>query len=193
MAKQEFFIFYKSFYEAIKDLPKDIRLEVMTTIIEYALYETLPENLKPFTKGMFSLIKPVIDASKTRRENGKLGGRPRKDAADTTLANIPTAYSMSFADETAQMKGDDKWLDSVCKRFCITTDEAGNRLEQFYHHCEAECADKPHESLSDAKRHFCSWMRKSYQQQVQSLPMEESCHDVPPDYTFNGGFGGMDV
>ncbi len=35
--ERESFIFYRSFYEAIRDLPDAIRLEVFTAITEYAL------------------------------------------------------------------------------------------------------------------------------------------------------------
>lgn len=69
--ERESFIFYRSFYEAIKDLPKDIKLEVFTAIVEYALYGRLPEDLKPFARGMFTLIKPNIDVNIVRFENGK--------------------------------------------------------------------------------------------------------------------------
>ncbi len=88
--ERDSFVFYRSFYEAIKDLQKDIKLEVLTAIIEYALFGRQPENLKPFARGMFVLIKPNIDVNNARFENGKKGaqygkhgGRPRKsDPAD---------------------------------------------------------------------------------------------------------------
>ena len=55
------FIFYKSFYEAIKDLPRDIQGEVYTAIMEYSLYGITTENLKPVARSIFTLIKPQID------------------------------------------------------------------------------------------------------------------------------------
>ena len=195
------FIFYKSFYEAAKDLPKDIKLEVLTVIIEYALYGIQSEDMKPFAKGIFSLIKPIIDKNNTRYKNGthgatsgKLGGRPKKNAANTPPApDVPPPYSQSFADEVKQMKEEAIWLEPVCMQFHITKKEALKRLDRFQRHCDTECCDKPHESLADAKRHFCSWMRKSYQQQVQMPPMDEPQPEAPPEYTYSGGFGSIDV
>ncbi len=61
--ERESFIFYRSFYEAIRELPDNIRLEVFTAITEYALYGKQPENLKPFARGMFIVIKQIGRAS----------------------------------------------------------------------------------------------------------------------------------
>ncbi len=72
------FVFYRSFYEAIKDLPRDIQGEIYTAIMEYGLNGKETENLKPIAKSLFVLIKPLIDKNNQRYENGKKGGRPRK-------------------------------------------------------------------------------------------------------------------
>lgn len=80
--ERDSFIFYRSFYEAIRDLPRDIRLEVYTALMEYALYGRLPEGMKPFAKGLFALMKPVIDTNTVRFNNGCKGGRKKKAPAD---------------------------------------------------------------------------------------------------------------
>lgn len=72
------FIFYKSFYEAIKDLPRDVQGEIYTAIMEYSLYGVETENLKPIARSIFILIKPQIDVNNQRFENGCRGGRPPK-------------------------------------------------------------------------------------------------------------------
>ena len=84
--ERESFVFYRSFYEGIKELPRDIQGEVLTAIMEYGLNGVTTENQKPITKAMFALIKPQIDANNQRFENGRLGaehgkkgGRPRKE------------------------------------------------------------------------------------------------------------------
>lgn len=84
--ERESFVFYRSFYEGIKELPRDIQGEVLTAIMEYGLNGVTTENQKPITKAMFALIKPQLDANNQRFENGKLGaehgkkgGRPRKE------------------------------------------------------------------------------------------------------------------
>ncbi|MFK2062414.1 DUF6291 domain-containing protein [Bacteroides fragilis] len=71
------FIFYRSFYEAIKDLPRDIQGEIYTAIMEYSLYGNETENLKPVARSIFTLIKPQIDVNNKRFDNGCKGGRPK--------------------------------------------------------------------------------------------------------------------
>lgn len=71
------FVFYESWLEAIKNLPRDIQGDVLTAIIEYGLYGETTDNLKPITKAMLEIIKPQIDSNRKRYENGKRGGRPK--------------------------------------------------------------------------------------------------------------------
>lgn len=70
---RESFVFYKSFYEAIKHLDGKIQGEIYTAIMEYGLYGNEIE-LGPVAKAMFTLIKPQIDINNKRYENGKKGG-----------------------------------------------------------------------------------------------------------------------
>ena len=74
---RESFVFYRSFYEAIKDLPRDVQGEIYTAIMEYGLYGNETEQLKPIARSVFTLIKPVIDSNYVRYENGKAGGAPK--------------------------------------------------------------------------------------------------------------------
>ena len=75
------FVFYASFYEAIKDLPQEIQLELYTAICKYSLYGEQSE-LSVIAKSIFTVIKPNIDKATARYtasiENGKKGGRPSK-------------------------------------------------------------------------------------------------------------------
>lgn len=79
----ESFVLYRSFHEALKDLPPEQYGRVMYAINEYALNGTEPE-LAGCEKAFFMLMKPQIDANTKRRENGRLGaeygrrgGRPQ--------------------------------------------------------------------------------------------------------------------
>lgn len=76
---RESFVFYKSFYEAIKELPRDVQGEIYTAIMEYSLYGKETENLKPIARSVFTLMKPQIDVNNKRFENGKKGGRPKSE------------------------------------------------------------------------------------------------------------------
>jgi len=76
--KTDSFVFYRSFYEAIKELPDSDRLAMYDAICEYALEH---ENTAgtPVSRGMMALIIPQLEANFKRRVNGMQGGRPKSD------------------------------------------------------------------------------------------------------------------
>lgn len=85
MAKRESMIFYASWWDAVADLPSNIRQEVVCAAIEYGLCGTTTVELGQISKAMFGLIKPQVDANNVKYENGckggvygGLGGRPKK-------------------------------------------------------------------------------------------------------------------
>jgi lipopolysaccharide export LptBFGC system permease protein LptF len=62
-------IFYRSFYEAIKELEPHIQAQVYTAVFEYALNFHEVE-LTGIAKTVFTLIKPQLDANNKRYSNG---------------------------------------------------------------------------------------------------------------------------
>ena len=76
------FVFYKSFYEAVKNIPETSQLEVYKSIFEYCFNDVIPDTNDGIAKAMFILMKPNIDNANARYqasvENGKKGGRPKK-------------------------------------------------------------------------------------------------------------------
>ncbi|WP_236708529.1 DUF6291 domain-containing protein [Elizabethkingia anophelis] len=82
--QRDSFIFYRSFYEAIKELPRDIQGEVLTTIMEYGLEGVTTDNLKPVARAIFTLIKPILDANNQRFVNGSKGGRKPSNNQEET-------------------------------------------------------------------------------------------------------------
>lgn len=82
-------VIYRSFFEALKDLPELNRLQVWDAICELGL-NGVEVELSGLSKTIFTLIKPQIDANNRRAaagienghkggEFGKLGGRPPKE------------------------------------------------------------------------------------------------------------------
>lgn len=75
---RESFIFYKTFYECIKELPQESGYALYDAIFEYVFAGNEP-NLSGLERGIFALMKAQIDANNKKYENGKLGGRPKKE------------------------------------------------------------------------------------------------------------------
>ena len=89
---RESFVFYRSFYEALQNVPKKNRSEVYEAVFTY-VFESQEPSVSGVTRALWELIKPQLDASQKRYENsmkgaeygkkgaeyGKLGGRPRKE------------------------------------------------------------------------------------------------------------------
>lgn len=67
------FTFYRSFWEAITDLPPKKRLKIFEIICEYALDGKQPE-IQGIENSVFLLIKPTLDTSARRAESGRAGG-----------------------------------------------------------------------------------------------------------------------
>lgn len=195
--ERDSFIFYKSFYEAIIGLDKAIRLEILTAIIEYALYGRQPEDLKPFAKGMFTLIKPNIDVNTVRYENGKKGGRKSRASSAKTPssarqqpASASPAYTLTYGQEIEQMRADDNWRKTICDDFNITSEEYDRRLSRFLEHCNDKDKQR-HDSLVDCQSHLRYWMTKAYpRQQTATQPMPDNTSIPFPDV--GDDFGGMD-
>lgn len=81
--QRDSFIFYRSFYESIKDLDKNQKAEVLEAICSYALDE-YTEPLSGVSKGFFTLIKPQLDANRKRFENGS---KPKQSISKTKAEN----------------------------------------------------------------------------------------------------------
>ena len=69
------FVFYDSFYKAMKNLNKEEKVEYIDVICNYSLYDNRLE-MSPKIEGMFELIKAQIDANIKKRRDGMKGGRP---------------------------------------------------------------------------------------------------------------------
>lgn len=80
-------LMYRSFFEAIKELPKEIQADVYNAIFDYDLNDVNPE-LNGIAKTVFTLIKPQLDANKRKYQNGTKGGRPTKQNETKTKPEI---------------------------------------------------------------------------------------------------------
>ena len=76
---RESFIFYRSFYESLKNLKDKDRLKLYDAICNLALNNEEKNDFSGIVESIFVLIKPQIEANNTRYINGKQGGRPKKE------------------------------------------------------------------------------------------------------------------
>ena len=72
MANRDSCIFYRSFYEAIANLPKENQLNLFVAIFELSLNRK-EIKLDGIEKTIFMLIRPQIEANIKRFENGSMG------------------------------------------------------------------------------------------------------------------------
>lgn len=71
------FTFYRSYYEAIKALPKKDQTAVVLAICAYALDYEEPK-LSGTASAIFALVRPTLDASRKKAESGKRGGEAKQ-------------------------------------------------------------------------------------------------------------------
>lgn len=88
MDERNQFTFYRSFWEAVKGLPKKDRLPILESIIEYALDGKAPSGLSQSQSAFFLLVKPNLDAARKKSANGKQGGSKPKANRKQTPSDI---------------------------------------------------------------------------------------------------------
>lgn len=106
-------VFYRSFWEAIKQLPEKERLESLTAILDYGLDEIEPKSAG-VASAMFLMAKPQIDANNRRYQNGTKGGRPVTKPEPNN--NLESNYNKPSDNQTitkAKPKEKDKEKDNV--------------------------------------------------------------------------------
>lgn len=87
---RESFIFYRSYAEALRELPDEQRLILYDAIMLYALDGKEPK-LKGIEKAIFALIRPQLQANNKRYENGKKGGRTKSNINRNETETEPNA------------------------------------------------------------------------------------------------------
>lgn len=135
-------VFYQTWYEIAKSNGEEFLNRAIKQIIEYGLYEKVPDNSKdPIMKMFFDMAKPNIDANIERRKNGKKGGRPRNpkktDEKTSGLSNVDVDADVN-ADADADTNVDKASpepsasdLDGQASGIEISVEEARRDLERY--------------------------------------------------------------
>lgn len=69
--KRDQFTFYRSYYEALNDLPEKERAKVLFALLAYALDEEEPNELSGVCSACFKLIRPTLDSGRIKAANRK--------------------------------------------------------------------------------------------------------------------------
>ena len=85
---RESIVFYKSFVEALNELPDENRLRLYDAIFNFGIYGNEPE-LSGIDAAVFMLIRPQIEANNRKYENGIKGGRPKPSDNQTRTKTKP--------------------------------------------------------------------------------------------------------
>lgn len=72
------FSFYRNYYELIKHLPTKNRVELYDAILKY-MFEDEEPKLTGLNQGIWVNLKMVLDNNKKNINNGKKGGRPKRE------------------------------------------------------------------------------------------------------------------
>lgn len=134
-------VFYRSFFEAVEDLPPEDFKQAVTAIMRYALDGTA-DDVKGVAKSILIMARPQIDKNNKRYENGTRGGRKPNDNQTITKTEpkcISSKPNVNVNDNVNDIKGNT--LKSVKeKRFAPPTPENVREYcrEMGYTHVDAD-------------------------------------------------------
>lgn len=76
--QREQFTFYRSFWDALRVLPKKEQLSFVLAICAYALDGEEADLKNSATASAFCILRPILDKARRKAENGQLGGSKSK-------------------------------------------------------------------------------------------------------------------
>lgn len=106
---RESIVFYRSFHEAIRELPQRYRNELYPALIGYGLTGEEPEGLSLVSQSVFILCKAVMDSTAKRYDDAckSRGGAPK---GNTNARKQPKTTEKQPAAKTKQPKTTEKQL-----------------------------------------------------------------------------------
>lgn len=86
----ENFIFYRSYYDCLKEFDDKKRLEILDAMLDFA-FANQDTEFHGMQNAVFSMMKPLIEASIKNYRNGSKGGRPKKQPKPETPTEVKFA------------------------------------------------------------------------------------------------------
>lgn len=156
-------LFYRSFYEAVKNLPADEFKRSVQAIMEYGLNEIEPET-DGIERTVFLLTKPQIDANNRRYENGSKGGKPKSNQNVTKEEPKPNQDETTpEPKEKDKVKEKDKDKDN---KYNVSSPTSGDRLAYPYgdiiDYLNQRSGTKYRSTSEDTRKHIRARMNEGY-------------------------------
>lgn len=102
------FTFFESYYTSFKNLPPEVVGEVINAMGAY-FFDDETIELGAMSQAVFALIKPIMDSSKKKAENGRKGGAPKGNSnAKKQLKNKQKQANDNQKTSNKQAKTSDK-------------------------------------------------------------------------------------
>ena len=193
------FIIYRSFYEAISDLPATEQAAVWKAICEYSLNFELIE-LSGMASTVFKLVRPQLDANIKRYANGKkqdgskLKAKPKQKGSETE-ANEKQKGSKREANENVNDNVNENVNVKESPRFAAPTlDEVKDFFKEngytteaatkaFTYYSEAQWRDSRGQTVKNWKQKMRGvWFRDEHKHQAPQ-PYNPRAGAVPAVYT----------
>lgn len=124
---RESFIFYRSFFDAIKELESEKKAEIYDAIFSYSFEEKEP-ILKGISASIFTLIKPQLDANRKRFENGCKEKKKSKTKAKPKQTKSKTEANKNVNVNVNENENEE--LESKSKKFIKPT------LQEIQSYCQ---------------------------------------------------------
>lgn len=170
-------LFYLSYFEAIQELNPTQRLEAYESIFRYAFLGIEPTPSKAF-RPLWKLIKPNIDSSIKKRDDGSKGGRKSKTSGlnkDETTGSETTQTTGSTIHASNKEKDIDKEIDKR-KRIGANAPERRNRkspAEPVFESLPASFERIGYAATEDLKKQTIAQLDKAAQHTTAKPPEDD--------------------
>lgn len=131
------FVFYRSFAEALQDIPAEQFKDIVLALSSYALDGIEPDNLDAISKALFTLMRPQIDANAKRREAGRKGGEANAKQIEASVKQNEATPKQTEAKDKVKEKVKDKDKDKekvkekdIAPEVAVATLDAPDEVKQ---------------------------------------------------------------